>query len=173
MYLSPWVSHPAPRIHQIWPALLTGAVGVDTTAVLAEGDLLGRVLETFRADATARGATRLSNSAAPVSSAPRAGTSRGRHRGRTWGSPHYRHRGQDRHSDADRCPAPRMATRRIRRPISHGSHFCIPDRTCTNSQTESQQPRSRQSGAKWWFQPRFDAWALRPGTSIHRPGTPW
>lgn len=36
-----------PKRHLTDVALLTGAVGVDTAAVLAEGDLLGRVLETF------------------------------------------------------------------------------------------------------------------------------
>lgn len=36
-----------PKRHLTDVALLAGAVGVDTAAVLAEGDLLGRVLETF------------------------------------------------------------------------------------------------------------------------------
>jgi hypothetical protein len=48
--------------------------------------------------------------------------------------------------------------------------FCTPDRTCTNSQTESQQPRSRHAGAKWQSQPRFDAWELRPGMRYSPPG---
>jgi predicted AAA+ superfamily ATPase len=36
-----------PKRHLIDVALLSGAVGLDTAAVLAEGDLLGRVLESF------------------------------------------------------------------------------------------------------------------------------
>jgi predicted AAA+ superfamily ATPase len=37
----------APKRHLVDPGLLVGALGVDAAAVLREGDLLGRVLETF------------------------------------------------------------------------------------------------------------------------------
>jgi uncharacterized protein len=51
--LHPWISNRlkrlirSPKRYLIDPALITGALGLDATAVLRDGDLLGRVIDTF------------------------------------------------------------------------------------------------------------------------------